>query len=122
MKVVDRVKSVGEALADLINKNISELTNNRPPQPRRQVSISESVRAELDEKEAQTPPNPNHHEVNADLNNDLSNMIFNKLKPDIEMRSRIVYGFTARIYRGGGEIVDYEKTFVGRGLLQVYLK
>ncbi len=113
-KVVDRVKSVGEELADLINANISRLTGNRPPQPRRKVSISESVRAELAEREAQSntakpSPNPNQREVNADLNNDLSSMIFQHLKPDIEMRSRIVYGFTARIYRGDGEIVVYEK-------------
>ncbi|EDO45322.1 predicted protein, partial [Nematostella vectensis] len=132
-ELVDRVKSAGEALADLINQNISAFTNNRPPQPRRGVSISESVRAELEKRKAQsntaqTPPNPNRHEVNADLNNDLSNMIFNKLKPDIEMRSRIVYGFTARIYRGGGEIVVYEKTlrregtFTSLSAIEKYIK
>ena len=31
------------------------------------------------------------------------------------MRSRIVYSFTARIYRGNGKIVDYEKTLPGEG-------
>ena len=46
----DQVKSVDEALTILINKNISELTNEKPPQPKRQVNISESVRDELNEK------------------------------------------------------------------------
>ena len=42
-------------------------------------------------------------------------MVFNRIKQDIEMRSRIVYSFTARIYRGNGKIVDYEKTLPGEG-------
>ena len=37
-------------LTDLTNKNIIKLTNNKQPQPKRQVNISESVRDELNEK------------------------------------------------------------------------
>ena len=46
-KAVDAVKSVDEALTDLINKNLTEFTGRSPPQPRRKVTISEDVRAEL---------------------------------------------------------------------------
>ena len=55
------------------------------------------------------------YEVTGNLNNNLSKMVFNRIKQDIEMRSRIVYSFTTRIYRGNGEIVDYEKTLPGEG-------
>ena len=60
-------------------------------------------------------PRVHRYKVTGSLNNNLSKMIFNRIRQDIEMRSRIVYSFTARIYRGNGEIVDYVKTLPGEG-------
>ena len=51
-------------------------------------------------------PTVHRYEVTGNLNNNLSKMVFNRIKQDIEMRSRIVYSFTTRIYRGNGESVD----------------
>ena len=101
----------------------AEPTKLRPPTTFIFTPTRRSEEDELNEREAQIPPNPNTHEFNADLNNDLSKMIFNKLKP----RNRDAFKdclqfFMARIHRGSGEKADYPKHFVGRGLLQVYLK
>ena len=60
-------------------------------------------------------PRLHRYEVTGNLNNNLSKMVFNRIKQDTEWRSRIIYSFTARIYRGNGEIVDYEKTLPGGG-------
>ena len=60
-------------------------------------------------------PRLHRYEVTGNLNNNLSKMVFNRIKQDTEWCSRIVYSFTARIYRGNGEIVDYEKTLPGEG-------
>ena len=60
-------------------------------------------------------PRVHRYEVTGNLNNNLSKMVFNRIKQDTEWCSRIVYSFTARIYRGNGEIVDYEKTLPGEG-------
>ena len=137
-KVADR-KKFYESLKDLTNKNIikpmkntnsqtqkttpdtskekAETNKRRPPTTLIVRPLKPTVtEARLNEREEQNPPNQNTHVVNADLNNDLSNMIFNELKPHIEMRSRIVYSFTARIHRGRGEIADYPaKTLRGEG-------
>ena len=76
-----------------------------------------SVLRELRERPQITLPesHPRVHcyEVTGNLNNNLSKMFVNRIKQDIEMRSRIVYSFTARIYRGNGKIVDYVKTLPG---------
>ena len=60
-------------------------------------------------------PRVHRYKVTGSLNNNLSKMIFNRIRQDIEMCSRIVYSFTAKIYRWNGEIVDYVKTLPGEG-------
>ena len=60
-KKVDRLFKIKneESTTDLINKNISELTNNKPTKPKKQVNMSESVRDELNERGNQLTPKQN---------------------------------------------------------------
>ena len=50
-----------------------------------------------------------------DINNDLSEIIYNELEPQIEMGARIVFSFTALIQRGNGEIAYHVHTFRSGG-------
>ena len=53
--IVRKIKSAKDILVDLINRKLSELTDNKKPQPQK-VDISKSVREELrDKKEEFTP-------------------------------------------------------------------
>ena len=45
------------------------------------------------------------------LNFDLTDIIMEKITPIIEMRTRIIHAFSCLIYRGQGEIIEYNKTF-----------
>ena len=45
------------------------------------------------------------------LNFDLTDIIMEKITPIIEMRTRIIHAFSCLIYRGEGEIIEYNKTF-----------
>ena len=45
------------------------------------------------------------------LNLDLTDIIMEKITPIIEMRTRIIHAFSCLIYRGQGEIIEYNKTF-----------
>ena len=42
---------------------------------------------------------------------DLTDIIMEKITPIIEMRTRIIHAFSCLIYRGQGEIIEYNKTF-----------
>ena len=68
------------------------------------------------------PPIRNTEEINGniirfrrDLNNDLTETIYNELEPQIEMGARIVFSFTALIQRGNGEIAYHVHTFRSGG-------
>ena len=53
--------------------------------------------------------------IRRDLNNDLTETIYNELEPQIEMGARIVFSFTALIQRGNGEIAYHTHTFRSGG-------
>ena len=53
--IAQKTKSAKDTLVDLINKSLSELTDNKKPQPQK-VDISESVREELREKKEEFTP------------------------------------------------------------------
>lgn len=55
-------------------------------------------------------------ELKGNLNNVSSKLIMKKLMPHIEMRVKVIYSFTADIYRGAGEVTEYHKTLENRGL------
>ena len=55
-------------------------------------------------------------EIKGNLNNVSSKLIMEKLTPHIEMRVKVIYSFTADIYRGAGEVTEYKKTLENRGL------
>ena len=57
------------------------------------------------------------------LNFDLTDIIMEKITPIIEMRTRIIHAFSCLIYRGQGEIIEYNKTFkIPEKTFQVLLK
>ena len=62
-----------------------------------------------------TERNENIFQIRRDLDNDLSEIIYNELEPKIEMRSRIVISFSSLIHRGNGELINYHHTFGGEG-------
>jgi len=53
--------------------------------------------------------------ITGNLNN-VRRLIMEKLTPLIEMRVKVIYSFTADIYRGGGNVTEYKKTIENRGL------
>ena len=55
-------------------------------------------------------------EIKGNLNNVSTKLIMEKLTPHIEMRVKVLYSFTADIYRGAGEVTEYKKTIENRGL------
>ena len=56
-------------------------------------------------------------EIKGNLNKVSSKLIMEKLTPHIDMRVKVIYSFTADIYRGGGEVAEYQKNIIGnRGL------
>ena len=48
--------------------------------------------------------------ITRSMNRDNTKIIKDKITQHIEMRTKVVYAFTAEIHRGAGEIVDYSKT------------
>ena len=50
--------------------------------------------------------------VTGNLNNSNTKMIMANIKPHIEMKAKVVYSFKSDIHRGGGEIMDYNKTLI----------
>ena len=59
--------------------------------------------------------NENIIRIRRDLNNDLTETIYNELEPHIEMGSRIVFSFAASVHRGNGEIAYHAHTFRSGG-------
>ena len=55
--------------------------------------------------------------VTKNLNQSLTETIMWKARPDIEMRTKVVYSFKCWIYRGGGEIAPHFKTKGSNGAL-----
>ena len=55
-------------------------------------------------------------EIKGNLNKVSSKLIIEKLTPHIDMRVKVIYSFTADIYRGAGEVTEYKKTLENRGL------
>ena len=55
-------------------------------------------------------------EIKGNLNKVTSKLIMEKLTPHIEMRVKVLYSFSADIYRGDGEVSRYHKTIDNRGL------
>ena len=51
------------------------------------------------------------YKTTGNLNFDLTDKIMEKITPIIEMRTRIIHAFSCMIYRGQGEIIEYNKTF-----------
>ena len=51
------------------------------------------------------------------LNLSLTNTIMHKATPDIEMRTKVVYSFEAKIHRRGGDIIVYGRTKSSTGTL-----
>ena len=55
-------------------------------------------------------------QVTGNLNHVATRLLMEKLSSHIEMRVKVVYSFSADIYRGGGEVTKYDKTLENRGL------
>ena len=120
-KVEDR-KKFYESLKNLTNKKIIK----KIPDPRKKVNNQTQNKTEpvenKDKKNKLRPPTnfkfipfgsepdemvgQNNIVINADLNNDISQIIMDSIRPEIQMRTRVVYGFKSNIHRGKGEIVN----------------
>ncbi len=49
--LTNKVKDVKQSIAEMINKNLSQLTGNREPKPNNSVSISDDVKKEIDNRQ-----------------------------------------------------------------------
>ena len=130
-KVEDR-KKFYESLQNLTNKKIIKPI---PPARKRANNQTQNKSETVENKDKKIKLRPptnfkfipfgrapdeivgqNNIVINADLNNDISQIIMDRIRPEIQMRTRVVYGFKAEIHRGKGEIVEYHKTISGKKL------
>ena len=51
------------------------------------------------------------YEVTGDLNQNISDLMMEAIRPVVEMRTKVIYSFHCLIYRGKNEVVKYYKTF-----------
>ena len=135
-KVEDR-KKFYESLKNLTNKKIIKTIKEPRKKPNNKKQNKTEKVENKDEKIKLRPPTnfkfipfesepeeiigQNNIVINADLNNDISQIIMDRIRPEIKMRTKVVYGFKSRIHRGKGEIVEYYKTLPGK-LLRGALK
>ncbi len=119
-QVFDWGKKKGVNAKAFINTNLNQLISwaSNPLQKTKneRLDIGTSVRKELEEQQPlkieliEDHPRCHQYEVTGNLNSNVSKFIIKKITDDIEMRSKIVYSFSCKIHRGGGEVVDYQKT------------
>ena len=96
----------------LKNKNLETKTGpkkpTRPPPP----LPSDSTIIKLIEDQNRV----NEYEGTNELGKPINQMFFNKIKPELEMRTTVVYRFSCIIYRLDGYVSPYHKTFTSKDI------
>ena len=114
----ERLQSVREAASLLYNRMVNNIGYGQGMLK----NIVEKTAEEEEEKDQQQTEEKAVPELTEDgtrvkefritrgMNRDNTKIMMDKITQHIEMRTKVVYSFKAKIYRGAGEIVDYSKT------------
>ena len=81
-------------------------------------TVKEETRQEIEEGDLTEPKiiligdttRIKKYEVTGNLNNNLSNLIFNNIKSVVEMRTKVIYSFSCDIFKAKNELIRYHKT------------
>ena len=90
-------------------KDIVENTATEEEEPQQQTQEEEEEQEAVTELTKEGTRVKNFRIIRS-MNRDNTKIITDKITQHIEMRTKVVYSFNAKIHRGAGEIIDYSKT------------
>ena len=111
-----KLEETKDAINYIYEKYIGKAKNNNelPQQEEREEDEFFDAKEYIEETNKRLAEDGNRvkkFKATGNLNFDLTKEIMKKIKPKIEMRTRVIHAFSCRIYRAKGEIVEYSKTF-----------